>query len=121
MEVGLAVQGLEDGAVGSHVAEGGPGANLLELEDELSGGIEGEGVGLEGVVRAGGFAEEGVKEIGGELLIGVAVRGREFVEHPEEMVDSGGVVLGDGHRALHKKLRRPFRIVLRMTWVCHCR
>lgn len=98
VELGLSLQGLQDGAVGGHVSEGGPRADLLELENQPPGGVEGVallGDGGERLVASlagvGGSAEQGLEEVRGEFLIAVAVGGSELVEHPEKVVRFGGV------------------------------
>lgn len=107
-------EGLEDGPVGGHVAEGGPRAELLELERDAAGGVEG------GVpVRCRGQrpqrarpgrrepGEERLQEVGGQLLLHVPVRRRQLVEHPHELLHARAVPGRHGPRALHQQLARP--------------
>ena len=96
----LALERLQDRAVARHVAERGPRARLLELEDGLAHGLEVVatlGCGAERRVGAGSAAreaaEEGVHEGPREALLVGAVRGGELVEKPEEVLRVARVVV----------------------------
>ena len=85
------------------MSEGCPGTDLLELQHRLARGFEGacflggRGQGSIGSVPGlSDAAEEGLEEVGGQFLVGVAVGGGQFVEHPHQLLEARGVLVGDG-------------------------
>lgn len=114
VQLALALKGLHDCAVASDVAEGGPGAHLLELQHHLPGGLEGAGLvrrGQPGAVaplaRVGHATKQGLEEVVGQLLFDVAVRGAELIEHPHELLDTGAVLVSDGSGGLEEDVGGP--------------
>lgn len=96
------------------MSEGCPGTELLELQHGLASGFEGAcflrggGQGSIGSVPGLSYAaEEGLEEVGGEFLVGVAVGGAEFVEHPHELLEARGVLVGDGTCSFEKDVVGP--------------
>ena len=105
---------LEYGPVGGHVTEGRPWAQLLEPERGASRGLErrvpvGRGGERAQRARAGGgeAREEALEEVGRQLLVHVAVRRRQLVEHPHELLHALAVAGGHGAGALQQQLRGP--------------
>jgi len=48
-----------------------------------------------------------LEEIRGKFLVGVAVGGAELVEHPEEVMEARGVVVGDGACGFQEEVVGP--------------
>jgi len=48
-----------------------------------------------------------LEEISGKLLIGVAVWGAKFVEHPEEVMEARAIVVGEGACCFEEEVVGP--------------
>jgi len=115
MHDGEALDGLEDGGVGGRVPEPVPRREVDEAGEldgrepvhvqrgRLDRGRHGRG---DRLARAGpGRArDERAEERGREPLVGVPIRRRDVVEHPQDLLRERGVVGLDGVGAVHQQL-----------------